>query len=184
MTGLALALRRSATEAHMTVRYFHVLTLLGCLLPVPAFAQRNREATPNIGNLFPRRLPEDSPQLVAGALRRYRTTERRLLADHTLDAADLTIHWRKLGKLRQRLERLEARGLLDGPNAELRAEVTRLLDHPIEVYVAGLDEVDVKLRDAAEFRLRQLLGLASLANRCFGMHIRSVLGVALEGGES
>jgi hypothetical protein len=101
-----------------------------------------------------------------------------------LDAPALTVHWRKLGKLRLRLERLEGRGLLDVPNAELRVEVVHLLDHPTEVSVVGDDEVEVKLRETIDYRLRQLLGIANLANRRFGMHIRTVLGVAIDGGES
>ena len=146
---------------------------------------RRREATPNIGFIFPRLRsgPVDSPAKVATALKRYHLTEQRLLTADVVDAPALATHWRVLRSIRMRLERLERASRLSDV-ADLRRELTRLLEHPVRLSMVGDDAAIELLRVADELRVRDLLGIAHIANRALGFHIRSVLEVLLTSGES
>jgi len=151
-----------------------------------AFAQpaRRHEATPNIGFIFPgQKAPADSPVRVAAALRRYNRTEQRMFGAPTVAAREISAHWRTLSRLRIRLERLElADRLYDDP--KLHVELVTLLEHPRGLTVVGDGEAEEMLRRAADRRLSNLVAIARLANRRLGFHIREVLGMPVDAGES
>ena len=157
----------------------------GLLSVTPAQAQttRRREATPNIGFMFPRRPAADNSERVATTLERYHATEQRLVAADVVNAPALAAHWRTLTAIRLRLERLERANRLS-ENADLRRELIRLLEHPLGLSMVGDDAAIELLRAADERRLRDLLGIAHIANRRLGFHVRSVLGLLITSGES
>ncbi len=163
------------------------LAVTGALLgAAPASAQRprRREATPNIGFIFPgQRAPSDSAVRVAAALRRYNRTEQRLFAAPTVAAREISAHWRTLSGLRIRLERLELADRLDD-DPKLHDELVTLLEHPLDVGVVGDGPAEEMLRRAADLRLSNLVAIARLANRRLGFHIREVLGMPVDAGES
>jgi len=144
-----------------------------------------REATPNIGFLFPRprRAPPDNSARVATALKRYHATQRRLLAADVVNVSALAATWRGLTGIRVRLERLERANRLSA-DADLCRELTRLLEHPVQLSMVGDDAAVELLRIADDRRLKDLLGIAQLANRRLGFHIQDVLGVPLSSGQS
>src|SRR5262249_34095031 len=145
---------------------------------------RSREATPNVAYLFPR-TPKTEPAVeLAQAIERYNDAELRLVRPKTLDATRLGAHWRRLRKLRIRLERLAWSGQLERAPEALRRQVGRLLDRPVSVSVVGDGPSEELLRDAADRRLGELVAMARLANAWLGFHFREVLGVPIETGES
>lgn len=171
------------TSRRILVTIGMIVALCGPLSTTAAGQNRRREPTPNLGQVFPRRPPGDDPMAVAAALRRFTRTEARLFAARSLDATALAEHWRKLSRLRLRLERLEATGRLDD-DPELHQALAQLFERPVAVDVVGDGAAEERLREAAEMRLRNLVGMAQLANRRLGFQVREILGVSVVAAES
>ena len=156
-------------------RMFFGAGLLLALVATPAFAQAQNHTAPP---------PPDTPAKVVAALRQYNTVENELRRAGVMDANAIAAHFRKLGAIRIRLEKLEQQRQIDPKDTELSREIMRLLDSPMQVSVVGADIAAVRLRSAQDLRLRDLVTIARLGNRHFGLGIREVLGVQLEAGVS
>lgn len=130
----------------------------------------------------PKAQPADDPAAVTRSLQQYNAVEDELRRAGVLDANAMAAHWRKLRDIRVRLEQLETRGQLDRDTPMLKKEVVRLLDSPMLVNIHGTGPSENRLRLAQDNRLRDLISIARLGNRRFGLGIKVILGVQVEGG--
>jgi hypothetical protein len=146
--------------------------------------------TPNVGGVFtprPQNRPEDPHQVVA-ALMRYHEAERDLFAQKTLPTKKIIAHWNKLRPMRRAVERMIARGQVEKltPNerGEMRRALHQVLEHSVELVYVAASEIDARMFDADEERTVELLRLALLANRWFGLEVQEIFGIPVEPGVS
>jgi len=146
--------------------------------------------TPNIGNVFSPRVTsrQDEPHALAVALTRYHDEEKALFAPKVLDVRRIEGHWQKLRGLRQRLDRLAARGALEkltlAGRSELRKALGSVVEYSIELVYVTVEEIDPRLFDADEGRTVELLRMALLGNRWLGLEVQDVFGIPVEPGVS
>src|SRR5689334_19594752 len=129
--------------------------------------------TPNIGGLFPRRPTLSDPETLARAMTQYQRDERDLFARRKLTSGPIVAHWRELRTLRRAADRLVARKTFARISAAERAKLGRalngLVDHAMDLVYVGVDQLDPRIVQADEERTRELLRLALLGNRWFGL---------------
>ena len=146
--------------------------------------------TPNLGGVFSHRPPNplDDPHELATAMMRYHQNERALFAQKTLPAKKIVAHWHRLRPLRRAVERMIASGqvpnLSQTERAEMRRALSKVIEHSVELVYVAASEIDASMFDADEERTVELLKLALLANRWFGLEVREVFGIPVEPGVS
>jgi hypothetical protein len=124
-------------------------------------------------------------------VRRYNAEERRLLALSAEDAGRTSAvpipvalaHWKKLGALRVRIERLDhRRGFAQLGSSErilLRHELAELLGHPLDLadVKGGLSDA---VREADVQRKEDLVAIARAVNHGLDFSIHEVLGMIVD----
>jgi hypothetical protein len=140
--------------------------------------------TPNIGCLFPRRPTLADPQTLTAALLDYQTEERDVFAHQTLRPTPIILHWRKLRPLRLAVERLVARKSFARTamrrRAELRQAIQAAIEQAVDLVYLGVDQLDPRIVHADEERTAELLRLARLGNRWFGLRFEQVFGIPVD----
>ena len=146
--------------------------------------------TPNVGGVFTHRPPNplDDPHELASAIVRYHKTERDLFAQKELPTKKIIAHWHKLRPLRRAVERMIDHGqvakLSQDERAEMRKALTQVLEHSVELVYVAASEIDARMFDADEERTVELLRLALLGNRWFGLEVQEIFGIPVEPGVS
>ena len=66
----------------------------------------------------------------------------------------------------------------------MRKALTQVLEHSVELVYVSASDIDARLFDADEERTVELLRLALLANRWFGLEVQEIFGIPVEPGVS
>jgi hypothetical protein len=163
---------------------------LGLLCGATATASATRLPAPrkNLSFVFPRDRQPDPIERTLSALRKYNTEEANLAKEEGSSRTLLMSHWKRLDLIAANLEQLDHFGQLGSlapPRWQaLRHEIAELFTGTPEVIDLPGQKIDQRLAAADLRRKQNLIRIALVGNRRFGLGIREVFGFAVDAGVS